>query len=478
MAPDERDRSFDKALARHLRSTAPAGETVRTPAVPGSQGGECPDSETLAAYHERSLFPAQLNSLKEHIVGCAHCQTILSQLEATDAIPLQAAEREEAFAKQPEPLLAAAHLETARAAEAAPPKKSRRVLLLRGTRWQWLAPAGAIAASLLVWIALHENRVLAPPDLKQVQVATNQVPPPPPPSISTVPQAVSPSAKDAAKLPQSRADEFAGANARSVSGALKSGGKQDHLAQASPQKPLADKEYALRKDTGRESSNDLLRAEEQLDRDAKTAEGARQESAPAQAQLRAQARDVQSQNQTVTITPKPPGPAPLGQMETKKMKAASAAPAPSASPQPGVAGGIASSYDDSASLEVARAMTNPRLISPPGSNLIWRVGRNGLIEFSKDGGSSWSRQISGVLADLLTGYAPSDQVCWIVGRVGSILLTTDGGAHWKLVKSPLSEDLGGVRATDVLRATIWNARNTRSFETSDGGLTWTPVPSP
>jgi len=425
------------------------------------------------------LFPAQLNSLKEHIVGCAHCQAILSQLEATDQISLPAAERGEAVTKQPKPLLATAHLETARAAEAAPPKKSRRVLLLRGTRWQWLAPAGAIAASLLVWIALHENRVLAPPDLKQVQVATNQVPPPPLPSISTVPQAVSPSARAASKMPQSAADEISGANARSVSGALKSGGKQDHLAQASPQKPLADKEYALRKDTGRESSNELLRAEEQLDRDAKTADSARLESAQAQTQqLQVQAANVQSQNQTVAITPKPPGSAPLGQMETKKMKAASAAPAPSASPQPGVAGGAASSYNDSAALEVTRAITNPRLISPPGSNLIWRVGRNGLIEFSKDGGSSWSRQISGVLADLLTGYAPSDQVCWVVGRVGSILLTTDGGAHWKLVKSPLSEDLGGVRATDALRATIWNARNTRSFETSDGGLTWTPVPSP
>jgi hypothetical protein len=481
MASDERDRSFDKALTRHLRSAAPAGEAVNTPAVPASRGSACPDSETLAAYHERSLFPAQLNSLKEHIVGCAHCQAILSQLEATDEISLQAAEREEAVAKQPEPVLVARNLEPARAAAAAPPKKSRRVLLIRGARWQWLAPAGAIAASLLVWIALHENRSLAPPGLEQVQVAKNQAPPPPAPSISTAPLAVSPSAKDAAKSPQSAADEFSAANARSASGALKSRSKQGYLAQASPRKPLADKEYALRKDTGREFSNKIPRAEEQLDRDAKTADAAKLEGAPAQAesqvQLQAQARDVQSQNQSVVITPKPPGPAALGQMEAKKMKAASAAPA-SPPPQAGVAGGIASSYNDSASLEVARAITNPRLISPPGSNVTWRAGRSGLIEFSKDGGSSWSRQISGVLTDLLAGSAPSDQVCWIVGRVGSILLTADGGVHWKLVKSPLSEDLGGVRATDALHATIWNARNTRSFETSDGGITWTPVPSP
>ena len=84
----------------------------------------------------------------------------------------------------------------------------------------------------------------------------------------------------------------------------------------------------------------------------------------------------------------------------------------------------------------------------------------------------------GVLADLLTGSAPSDKVCWIVGRVGAILLTTDGGAHWALISSPLSEDLGGIRASDAQHATIWNARNTKSFVTSDAGLTWKPVPNP
>lgn len=468
MAPDERDRSFDKALARHLRPAAPAGEAVRTPVVPGSQGGACPDSETLAAYHERSLFPAQLNALKEHIVGCAHCQAILSQLEATDAIPLQASEREEAVAKQPEPVMAAQNLEAARAAAPAPQKKSRRVLLMRGARWRWLAPAGAIAASLLVWIALHENRQLAPPDLKQVQVATNQAPPPVAPSISTVPQAVSPSAGAAGKMPQSAGDEISGENARTASGALKSRSKQDYLAQASPSTPLADKERGLRKDTGRESSADRLRAEERMDRDAKAADGARLESAPAQVQVQAQ---DQIQNLSSANSPSPPGPAPLGQMEAKKMKAAAPA-APPPAPQPGVAGGVASSYNESAALEVSRAIANPRLISPPGSNVIWRAGRSGLIEFSKDGGSSWSRQTSGVLADLLTGSAPSAQVCWIVGRVGAILLTTDGGAHWKLIHSPLSEDLGGVEASDALHARVWNSLNTKSFETSDGGVTW------
>src|SRR2546422_3020321 len=151
MAPDERDRRFDKALARHLRS-----------AVPASQGGSCPDSETLAAYHERSLLPEELNSWKEHIVGCAHCQMILAQLESTDQIPLEAADKEEALAmKESVAAMATQNLETLPAA-AAPGKsqaasgtrlreKARPFRLSSGVRWRWLAPAGALAAGLLVW---------------------------------------------------------------------------------------------------------------------------------------------------------------------------------------------------------------------------------------------------------------------------------------------------------------------------------------
>jgi len=486
MAPDERDRSFDKALARHLRSAAPVGEATQLPEVPASRSGGCADPETLAAYHERSLLPEQLNSLKEHIVGCANCQTVLAHLEMTDQISLQAAEKKEVPAvKESEPVTAARNLERFSAAtaashsehpaETATSRKSRRVLLLRGARWQWLAPAGALAAGLLVWIALHENQRLPPPSLEHVQIATKQAPPPPPPSVSVTGPESSPSPKAPLSRSQSAADEFAAANSRGASDAVKSREKQLYLTQVLPSTPPADKESSLRKDTGRDSSVALLRTQGQKDRDAKAVSEERQESA--EVQIQTQAANAQSQNQVNSNPPAIAGPAPLGQMEARKMKAASAAPA-APPPQPGAVGGVVSSYNDSLAPETARALFNPRLISPPGSSVIWRAGRAGRIELSKDGGASWSPQASGVLADLLTGSAPTDQVCWIAGRGGALLLTTDGGAHWKVVQSPLAEDLGGVRASDAQHATIWNARSTKSFQTGDGGLTWTPVPSP
>src|SRR6266576_3496389 len=91
MASDERDRRLDQALARHLRPAAPPGAAARWPA---RESGACPGSETLAAYHERSLLPEEMNFWKGHVVGCADCQTVLAHLEATDEIPWSAADQE------------------------------------------------------------------------------------------------------------------------------------------------------------------------------------------------------------------------------------------------------------------------------------------------------------------------------------------------------------------------------------------------
>jgi hypothetical protein len=491
MAADERDRSLDKALARHLRSAAPAGEVAGFPEVSPSQGSACPDSEMLAAYHERSLLSEQLNSLKEHIVGCERCQAILTQLEATDGIYLQA-EQEEVVAKEVAPVMAARNLEALPAAaapsqsqHAAPPKKSRRVILLRGARWQWLAPAGAIAAGLLVWIALHENRTLAPPDLKPVQIATNQAPPPPAPPVSRQVQEVSPSAKAAVSKSQSSADQTVAADALTASGAGTEKHRRDSLARVSPSRTRTEKESAVRKESGRVGSAGSLSAATQAGLDDKSMNGqelkkdeSRTQAANIQAEI-VQSQNAPAQNQNIYAPQKAPGPSPLNQMEpSKKAKTAAAAMPAAPPPQPEEVGGAVASYRSSSSVEVAGAISNLRWISPSGSRVIWRVGRSGLIEHSIDGGSSWSRQTSGVLADLFTGSASSDQVCWVVGRVGAILVTIDGGAHWRLVPSPLAEDLGGILASDALHATVWNARRTKSFQTSDGGLTWTPVPSP
>ena len=75
MALEDRERSFEKALQRQLRANAGAGL-------------DCPDAETLAAYHERMLSSEEMVSFKSHIAACPSCQEILATLEVTEAIPV------------------------------------------------------------------------------------------------------------------------------------------------------------------------------------------------------------------------------------------------------------------------------------------------------------------------------------------------------------------------------------------------------
>jgi photosystem II stability/assembly factor-like uncharacterized protein len=111
-------------------------------------------------------------------------------------------------------------------------------------------------------------------------------------------------------------------------------------------------------------------------------------------------------------------------------------------------------------------------IAAPGGKKIWSVGPNGQILHSKDSGRTWLQQFSGVSSNLGGGSAPSEKVCWLAGAAGTLLRTADGGNHWEAIRTPISGDLGGVHASDAKHASIWDAPNRFSYETSDGGATW------
>ena len=478
MASDQRDRNFDKAMARHLRFAAPSTD-------PRAHGGSCPDAETLAAYHERSLLPAEMNSWKEHIVGCALCQEILAHLETTDAIPLPSAQELDAFSKTESHLAAAS---PSQPVAAAVPARVRSLRLVAGTRWRWLVPASAIAAGLLVWISLHENPP-ALPAANEIKIAKNQEPPAPLPPTATGSAALESRPQLAAPKSPAMTDEIASAGRDSNAIILKQRPAAGYAAKTVPRLPSADKEGKPQKDAERGAAADLF-SEKRADLDAKTTDGALRQREEVQVQAQSDAANAQLQNQANSSMPRVAGPAPLNQVaNARKSEAApaaapidrmasakklKAAPAPAAPPPPApaaVSGGV-SGLSVGAASEMGMVASDPTRIYAPGSASVWHAGSAGLIEFSPDGGHSWSRQRSGVIVDLLTGSAPSEKVCWIVGRVGAILLTTDGGAHWKLISSPLRDDLGGIQATDELHALIWNAQNKKRFSTSDGGLTW------
>lgn len=450
----------------------------------------CPESDTLAAYHERSLLPEEMNSWKEHIVGCTRCQAILAELETTDSIPLQVVEKEGVLAVTAVPVRGAGG--TSPVHEEAPsvlPAKPRVRPITRGLRWQWLAPAGALAAGLLIWVAWQENRsqVSAPTGIKTAKLEPPAAPTPP---VTRDDRQVI-SNEQVSRISKDQ-DAIGGAAAgKPVPEAknLKQSEKSDLRARVASSELHADKGVVAHADTTLESTAAANRAQNQPAQDAKAGiAGAMSETVevqtPAvngqpqnqQVQQNLQAQQDQLNRQKVS------GPNPSTHAEqTKKRKAESptlgyqAAVAAPASPPPAPAPSAA--FSDSAPLRLA-ATISQNLISAPGGKNLWRVSQLGMIEFSNDGGASWSRQVSNASADLTVGSAPSEKVCWVGGRAGTILLTTDAGAHWTSIHSPLSEDLGGVRATDAFHASIWNVGNTKVFETSDGGATWKPAVSP
>jgi hypothetical protein len=485
----EEDKRFDRVLGGFLVNDL----RIRAGAL------HCPESDTLSAYHERSLLPEEMNSWKEHIVGCARCQAILAELEATDSISLQVSEKEEVLIEAAA-MPAAFAGQTGKATIAKVPEKERVTPISRVLRWQWLAPAGALAAGLLVWVAWHEHRL--PQGKAPAEVTTAKLEPPATLSPPVTPDGrQSVSADEADRISKDQSAAVGGpvpAKPASEAKTLKQFEKSDSRAKVALARPTAgesskglessirpaDKEAGARADTALDSLSAANRAQNRPAQDTKAGlAGAVSQTVEVQTPA-ANARPQNQQNlqaqQNQLNEQKTSGPNPSRHLEQKKknkdessanlLRAAAPPPAPTTPP-------AAFSENVRASSTLMAGGLVQHLINTPGGKSFWRVGHIGMIEFSSDGGASWSRQTSNVSADLTAGSAPSDRVCWIVGRDGTILLTTDAGSHWATIHSPLDEDLGGVRATDALHASIWNLANTKALETSDGGDTWKPAKS-
>jgi hypothetical protein len=458
MPLDDRERSFENALARHLRPEAPRAA--------------CPDSETLAAYHERSLAPEQMMSLQAHVSDCARCQEIIALLQATDEIPVAAPN--------------VAQSQTAGA------KSGIRVLPTRKpTLWRWVAPAGALAAALLVWVAIRENNPVrvavqgTKPEVNQTAMAKAQP--------ASPPQSQQP-ALDATRKPEGSLDEYSASNAAPSS----------KFAPAPFQRtqPLAKEEdfQSPRKKSATEGVRGRLAgspkpaipstpqpslpptvpgsvsesvAVEPANNEPQAAGGDLAKTEPKE-KSRTDKRDATSSRSALSV-PAIAGAAPVP-----------AAPAPAPPPAQSQTVEVTTDAAEITSLPVQnRNVATAQMllagvngaavtVSAPGGRVSWRIGPAGVILFSSDAGKTWLVQPSGIITDLLAGSAPSDKVCWIVGRSGTILRTTDKGKHWKKVNAPIQDDLRSVFAVNARQATVSPANAT--YQTTDGGATWNKLP--
>lgn len=507
MALDDRDRSFEKALARHLRYIAPGGaDSGASASMP------CPDPEILAAYHDGFLGSEERELWKQHVLACDRCQLVLEHLATPLDVPIGQQTAEEtlsshaASSERTEPQTVAS---PSRAAAPAPVIAIRpRKMYLR-----WLVPAGAIAAVLLVVVVVENSRSVFRRVPEQIQVANTRQPAPSPvgtsnPAAGSAEQKQAAAAETRSKEPAESAettrekDQFAASSARGAGSA--SGAALDAGALA--------KERGLRNQRATQAANQFastrahgpaLSAQQQQRQQSMPpallggppfdAKKAKEES---DAQLVEEGKALASK----LPPPTPPSSVPENQpsfladesVNRRSADAVPSAPKPTAAARArsGAAGGATPAaasqtvtVESSAGALIAvraDAISSGPIVRAPSGDVVWRVGAAGSIEHSTDGGATWSEQSSGVNSNLTTGFALSPKVCWVVGASGTILRTIDGGAHWIKISSPVADDLIGVRSTDAFHATIWfvddpKAGTTKSFKTDDGGIHWSPA---
>ncbi len=510
--PDD-DALFEKALARQMRNRAAsddsaangesaAGETSPEQRKLGADA--CPDAEILAAYHERLLASDEMNVWKEHIFSCSRCQEILSQLEATEDVVVGT--HEEDFA-------AAGHLrEYAPVAHALPAKAAGQVAALLASRRRssryWIAPAGALAAGLLVWLGMYQQskNVLNQPES---QIAENR--PVAPPSGTVQPYGsvsrdekaaapakidgkISPAASEpvsaekkklAAKTPSPAIPNAPAIAARASTGATadKSVGGLDGGAEQMP-KAVTQTVEALSEagPVAQQQSTGANALPLPTAQDLQTTQMAAAPPPPAPPQKYSQEQVAQGQNAQVQNAQASNAQAQNAQGQNTQAQNTQAQNKDTLSANARSATALVTLEAETArqtqSLKKVSGMQNPLMIPAPGGSIIWRVGKSGRIEQSTDAGANWTRQKSGVKVTLDAGSAPSAAVCWVFGRSGTLLQTVDGGGHWTKINSPIAGDIGGIIAVDAMHATIWDATKKNNFITTDGGATWKRVANP
>jgi len=482
MPSDDRDQKFERALAHHLRG--------------GSAQAGCPDAEVLAAYHERTLSLDEMALWKQHIAGCAACQETLALVETTEKqlaedwegqkIPVleAAAVHKTHPANAPLQRTGAATQVTPQAGEAPVAMKSRR----RPALIRWAIPLGAVAAGVLIWIGVHEQRALQMQRSNSTLVAQNQAPAAQDRKL-TVPEAK--------VQPPMERDSRRSESTQEI-GRQDAGSSDLALRQLSPSAPTPR--------VGNLAKDESNTKNESMKKFAYTPAPTAPKSAPGHFQAGAGTDDLTAENRPA-LAPPPPAPsggAGGGLVGGRAVSNAAPVPAPPhavtetvevTAAAPAVETPTASAAREKAKVELPQSganldthammmkqgvanqmvqVTAPQvgLILTPDNKVWWKLQPGGLVELTTDGGKKWKSLNTRASGELTSGFAPSARVCWIAGKAGTLVLTTDRGGHWTAITAPVIGDIGGVHASDAMHASIWDAANRKSYETSDGGATW------
>ncbi len=395
------EKALGKIIAGKLREqlqTAPAG---------------CPDMETLSAYYDRTLSPAERTVCENHLMTCPRCQVFIAELAR-----LSDADERPVIVGEPE-------IEVARETGF-------------HFRLAWVTPFVVVLVIAGIWYGEDIRNYIQPP-----QETAEEEPAPTAPAREA---GKGQEEKTAAARPMRSAQAPREARAQ----------QKKEVAAAAPVAPVPvspEKQQPTGSGISVRGTAPVSAASGAVGEIAAPSARARLSASAAGTrvlQIPGGVRSAEPADRALAGAPASAGAAAGNEApQAKRMgkQAASAAPPP---------------------------LTDYTIQgSTPTYQPKWRVGKGGLIQhYSPDRG--WTDIPSGVRADLFDITFSTATVGWIVGHEGTVLRTTDGGYNWTKVSSPTSEDLVRVSAMGAQKAQVMS-RSGRAFVTADAGRSWTPI---
>ena len=140
-------------------------------------------------------------------------------------------------------------------------------------------------------------------------------------------------------------------------------------------------------------------------------------------------------------------------------------------------GAAIKSTDDGNTWVALTSGTTERLLCVTGvGNNVWIGGRDGLMIYSNNGGSSFNQMTNPANDDIKDIQFINDQIGFADGSNSAFMFTSNGGVNWDLRSAGIQVGLNGLHFVNELQGWVVGGNGTL-YATNNAGTSWSPLQS-